>query len=176
MTHIENINKFDFDCNVGEYICQDSSVGEAISSSLNLDKNCTVYVNEVVCKERLNLGGDDADYVLKIPQSLGCKVIFDDVPIHVRINANNLEEKIECLHHPDSIHLAHCISKNAAMISNDKNLIKACNELSVPAFYLEDLLCGFYSLEKLRNLSHSSVTVNQKILSVNRKVLGAGAA
>jgi predicted nucleic acid-binding protein len=176
MTHIENKNKFDFDCNVGEYICQDSSVGEAISSSLNLDKNCTVYVNEVVCNERLNLGGDDADYVLKIPRSLGCKVVFDDVPIHVRLEANKLEEKIDCLHHPDSIHLAHCISKNATMISNDKNLIKACNELSVPAFYLEDLLSGFYSLEKLRNLSKYFPITERTIISTENKIWGANAA
>ena len=155
-----------FDCNVNEYICQDPTIGGIIAASLDLDKSCTVYVNEVVCNERLKLGGDVSDYVLTLPQSLGCKVIFDDVPLHVRMEANRLEEKIDCLHHPDSIHLAHCISKNATMISNDKDLIKACNELSVPGVYLEDLLRGVYSLQKLRRLSSSSPVAEKLELAV----------
>ena len=134
-------NKFVLDTCAIINILENRAVADLIKCHIDIE-NSRVYLNSVALDEASRKGYDKKQVISKIQEYLDTLVIVKEVSEENHTVAQRLEDNCPLVHHGDSTIAAFSMDNKSTLITYDKDLLKGCHIIGIPAFSPNTMIGG----------------------------------
>jgi len=118
--------RFTCDTCVIIYAFENPNMAQMMKIRLHLEK-CDIFVSSVTIAELQRKGFDAYDVIKTVQQSLGIKILVQDVTDIEKIQALAMASRYPKLHSGDREILAFSLHHKSTLLTCDKGLIQCCN-------------------------------------------------